>query len=90
MAERCCPSCGAPFKRKKPWGLTADQTVIPPDVRERRPGDVTICTDCGKLAWITEGDGLRAFTDAEEAAASTVPRVILMRRTFAKIHAAKN
>lgn len=90
MSERRCPSCDEPFKRAKPWGVTANKTLIPPDTRERRPGDVTICTECGKLAWITEGDGLRAFTDAEEMAAAHAPRVVALRRVLDDIRASKN
>lgn len=78
-AARCCPTCRAPFRRPKPWAILADGDVVPMDVRPVHPGDVTICTECGRCAINLPGGGLRAATDEEDAILALHPNVIAIR-----------
>ncbi len=83
MTDRACPSCGAPFKRPKPFGFRPGtptiESLIPIDSRPYQPGDLTICTECNEVALNLPDDQLRKLTPAENAAVARDPRVQKMR-----------
>lgn len=74
--EASCPRCGA----------ANDSATTNKDHAAPRPGDVTICIECGCIAIFVEGGGTREATAEEHAEALTNNDVVMLAAAIMAVH----
>lgn len=80
MKEQCCLKCGEPNDAASGVVDKHARNTIKP-----RPGDVTLCMNCGHLMMFTNDLSFRELTKEEQKHAATDRRLITTRAALALI-----